>query len=79
MDLAEAVATPVPSLREMTPAGEDGMLREDGVREVLARLQRGERIKTIARRPRRGAQYRETVAATRGLAPAPAGGPPLSD
>jgi transposase len=49
MDLAEAVATPVPSLREMTPAEEDGMLREDGVREVLARLQRGERIKTIAR------------------------------
>jgi transposase-like protein len=25
------------------------MLREDGVREVLARLQRGERIKPIAR------------------------------
>ena len=49
MDLAEAVATPVPSQREMTPAEEDGMLREDGVREVLARLQRGERIKTIAR------------------------------
>jgi transposase len=49
MDLAEAVATPVPSLRERTPAEEDGMLREDGVREVLARLQRGERIKSIAR------------------------------
>src|SRR5512140_968778 len=49
MDLAEAVATPVPSLREMTPAEEDGMLREDGVREVLARLQRSERIKTIVR------------------------------
>ena len=49
MDLAEAVAPPVPSLREMTPAEEDRMLREDGVREVLARLQRGERIKTIAR------------------------------
>jgi hypothetical protein len=42
MDLAEAVGTPVPSLRERTPAEEDGMLREDGVREVLARLQRGD-------------------------------------
>jgi len=33
--LAEVVATPVPPLREMIPAEEDGMLREDGVREVL--------------------------------------------
>ena len=49
MELAETVTTPVPSSRETTPTGEDGMLREDGVREVLARLQRGERIKAIAR------------------------------
>lgn len=49
MDLAEAVATPGPSLRKRPPAEEDEMLREDGVREVLARLQRGERIKPIAR------------------------------
>jgi hypothetical protein len=47
MDLAEAVATPVPSLREMTPAEEDGMLREDGVREVLARLQRASGSKPL--------------------------------
>ena len=49
MELAETVTTPVPSSRETTTTGEDGMLREDGVREVLARLQRGERIKAIAR------------------------------
>lgn len=49
MDLAEAVMSPVPSPPATTPAEEDGMLREDCVREVLARLQRGERVKTIAR------------------------------
>ena len=49
MELAETVITPVPSSRAMMPTEEDGMLREDGVREVLARLQRGERIKAIAR------------------------------
>ncbi len=49
MELAETVTTPVPSSRETSPTEEDGMLREDGVREVLARLQRGERIKAIAR------------------------------
>ncbi len=49
MELAETVTTPVPSSRETTPTEEDGMLREDGVREVLARLRRGERIKAIAR------------------------------
>ena len=37
MELAETVTTPVPSSREMTPTEEDGMLREDGVREVLGR------------------------------------------
>ena len=49
MELADAVTSPVPSSRETTPTEEAGMLREDGVREVLARLQRGEPIKAIAR------------------------------
>ena len=49
MELAEPVRTPLPSSRETARTEEDGMLREDGVREVLARLQRGERIKAIAR------------------------------
>ena len=49
MELADAVTSPVPSSQETTPTEEAGMLREDGVREVLARLQRGEPIKAIAR------------------------------
>lgn len=49
MDLADAVTIPVSSPPATIPAEEDGMLREDCVREVLARLQRGESVKTIAR------------------------------
>ena len=49
MKLAEALIIPVPSPAGTTLAEEDTMLREDGVREVLARLKRGERVKTIAR------------------------------
>lgn len=49
MKLAEALTIPVPSPTGTTLAEEDTMLREDGVREVLARLKRGERVKTIAR------------------------------
>ena len=49
MELAEPVRTPLPSSRETARTEEDGMLREDGVREVLARLQRGEGTKAIAR------------------------------
>jgi transposase len=49
MELADAVTSPVLSSRETAPTEEAGMLREDGVREVLARLQRGEHIKALAR------------------------------
>ncbi len=49
MELAEPITIPVPCPPGTTPAEEDGMLREDCVREILARLQRGERLKAIAR------------------------------
>lgn len=43
------LANSVPSLPAVHPLAEERMLREDVVREVLARLNRGEKIKTIAR------------------------------
>lgn len=78
MELAEPVRTPLPSSRETARTEEDGMLREDGVREVLARLQRGERIKAIARDL---GVARNTVKRWQrlGLAPAAVGTPPQSD
>lgn len=43
------LANSVPSPPAVHPLAEESMLREDVVREVLARLTRGEKIKTIAR------------------------------
>jgi hypothetical protein len=46
----EAVAVPqVVSLPSATYSAEETMLREDGVREILARLARGDGVKRIAR------------------------------
>lgn len=79
MELADAVTSPVPSSRETTPTEKAGMLREDGVREVLARLQRGEHIKAIARDLGVARNTVKRWQRLEGLASPPTGTPPLSD
>jgi transposase len=49
MNVADSTRSLVPSPPAANPAEEVRMLKEDGVREILARLQRGEPIKTLAR------------------------------
>jgi len=49
MELANRTTTPVSSPPAVSRAEEDRMLREDRVCEILARLQRGQHVKTIAR------------------------------
>lgn len=49
MELTDTTPISVPSPPGTSPAEEAGMLKEACVREVLARLQRGQRVKAIAR------------------------------